>query len=604
MLASLFLIFGSFTDIFMQVTRTKIICTIGPSVNTVEKMIQLIDAGMNGARLNFSHGTHDEHEIALKNLKAARSLRKVPLALILDTKGPEIRLGKIAGGQVTLTAGHRWALSKSPIEGGREGVFINPPYILKDLSIGTRVLFDDGYISSHVVELTSEGAVVEIENGGTIRSGKGVNIPNATLSLPAVTETDIQDIRFGCRQDVDVIAASFVRSADHVLAIKRLLAEENKSDILVYAKIENSEGVQNFDSIVQVADGIMVARGDLGVEVPLSQVPTLQKMMIRKSYLAGKPVVTATQMLESMINNPRPTRAEASDVANAVYDSTSSVMLSGETAVGKYPLETVNVMRSIVRDAEADFNYRNFFDFHTDLIYHDVPSAVTLATVKTSYSSGAKAIFAFTSGGSTARLISRLRPEMPIIAMTPTEKSYHQMALNWGVIPFLHDDSKSLIESFAVISEFASREGYVSSGDLVVLTAGSPFGVAGTTNMMMVESIGDVLVRGHIGVGKRVHGNVALVLSTDSKKPYAVRGQLLVMTKCDESFISLIKESLGVILQNHIDDTESEKYILNIAKTLGKPVIVRADEASRVLKEGQLVTLDPEKALVYKGVVL
>ncbi|MBN9376920.1 MAG: pyruvate kinase [Chlamydiales bacterium 38-26] len=587
----------------MLVTRTKIICTIGPSVNTVDKMIQLIDAGMNAARLNFSHGTHEEHEVVINRLKEARAKKNTPLAIILDTKGPEIRLGKIANGQAELTPGQHWCLFKYPMEGGVQGAYISPPHILDDLNIGTRVLFDDGYISSHVIEKNTDGIVVQIDNGGVIKSGKGVNIPYASLNLPAITEKDIEDIRFGCKHDVDFIAASFVRSPDHVLSIKRLLAEEKKSDILVYAKIENSEGVQNFDSIVQVADGIMVARGDLGVEVPLSQVPSLQKMMIRKSYLAGKPVVTATQMLESMINNPRPTRAEASDVANAVYDSTSSVMLSGETAVGKYPLETVNVMRSIVQEAESDFNYRNFFDFHSGLIYHDVPSAVTLATVKTGYSSGAKAIFAFTSGGSTARLISRLRPEMPIIAMTPNEKSYHQMALNWGVIPFL-GDSKSISDAFNQISVFALGQGLVSNGDLVVVTAGSPFGVSGTTNMMMVENIGNVLVRGHSGVGASVHGNISLVLSPESKKPYAVRGQLLVMTNCNDSFIPLIQESAGIILQNHIDDTDSEKFAIQIAQSLGKPAIVRADEASHILKEGQLVTLDPEKALVYKGVIL
>lgn len=585
-------------------TRTKIICTIGPSVNTIDKMIQLIDAGMNAARLNFSHGTHEEHEEVLNNLKEARQRKQVPLAIILDTKGPEIRVGKIAEGHINLVSGQQWCLFKHPVEGGIHGAHINPPHVLENLPLGTRVLFDDGYISSHVVGSNLDGVIVEIDNGGILRSGKGVNIPNASLSLPAITEKDIEDIRFGCKHNVDVIAASFVRSADHVLCIKRLLLEERKSDIQIYAKIENSEGVQNFDSIVQVSDGIMVARGDLGVEVPLSQVPRLQKMMIRKSYLAGKPVVTATQMLESMINNPRPTRAEASDVANAVYDGTSSVMLSGETAIGKYPLETVHVMRSIVREAESDFNYRNFFEFHADLVYHDVPSAVTLATVKTAYSSNAKAIFIFTRSGSTARLISRLRPEMPIIAMTPNERSYHQMALNWGVISCMNGGAKSLMEAFEEISTFASENKFVTNGDLVVVTAGTPFGVSGTTNMMMVESIGDVLVRGHTAVGKRIHGKVTLVLSAESKKPYEVREQLLVMTKCDQSFLPLIQESAGIILHNHIDDIESERFAISIAQSLNKPAIVRADDASRILKEGQLVTLDPEKALIYKGVIL
>jgi len=371
----------------------------------------------------------------------------------------------------------------------------------------------------------------------------------------------------------------------------------------VVAKIENNEGVQNFDSIVQVADGIMIARGDLGVEVPLSQVPKLQKMMIRKSYLAGKPAVTATQMLESMINNPRPTRAEASDVANAIYDSTSAVMLSGETAVGHYPLETVNVMRSIVKEAEADFDYRGFFDHHASLIYHDVPSALTLATVKTAYSSNAQALFSFTNSGSTARLLSRLRPPMPIIAMTSNEKCYHQMSFNWGVIPFLSTECKTLVEAFQKISAFALERQFVSYGDLVVVTAGSPFGISGTTNMMIVESIGDVLVRGHVGFGARIHGNATLVLSSEAKKTYAVRGQILVIAKCDESYIPLIREASGIILQNHINDVESEKFAKQIATELEKPLIVRADAATRILKEGQLVTLDPEKALVYKGVV-
>lgn len=584
--------------------KTKIICTIGPSVNTVEKMIELMRAGMNVARLNFSHGTHGEHLNNINALKEARQYLMQPLAIMLDTKGPEIRLGKIKDGYVTLRAGQKWHLLKDEVSGDETKVTLYPSHILDHLSIGTKLLFDDGYISSHVIEKTEDGAIVEINNGGMIRSGKGVNVPNTHLDLPAVTAKDIADIRFGCQQDIDIIAASFVRSAEHVLTIKKILADEKKPDILVIAKIENNEGVQNFDNIVQAADGIMIARGDLGVEVPLSHVPRLQKMMIRKSYLAGKPVVTATQMLESMINNPRPTRAETSDVANAIYDSTSAVMLSGETAIGRYPIETVNVMRSIIEEAEADFNYRAFFDQHAPLVYHDVPSAVTLATVKTAYSSNAKAIFAFTRGGSTARLLSRLRPKMPIIAMTSQEKSFHQLAFNWGVIPFYYPSCQTIREGFEKISNFALENHLASYGDLVVVTAGNPFGVSGTTNMMIVESIGDVLVRGHVGYGSRVHGNVTIVLAPETKKPYAVKDQLLVIAKCDDSYLHLIGEAAGIILQNHINDIASEKYAKKVALNLGKPVLLRADAACRILKEGQLVTLDPEKALVYKGVVL
>lgn len=585
--------------------HTKVICTIGPSVNSLEMIKALVEAGMNVARLNFSHGSHEEHLKVINIIKQVRRELNIPLAIMLDTKGPEIRLRRLTNNAVTLRSGQHWLLVKEDIIGDETRASITPSFILDKLKRGMRILFDDGYVCSHIVDITIEGVIVEIENGGIIRSGKGVNIPNSSLELPAFTEKDVEDIRFGCRHDIDLIAASFVRSVDHVLSIKKLLQEEKRGDILVIAKIENSEGVQNFDSIVQVADGIMIARGDLGVEVPLSQVPKLQKMMIRKCYLAGKPAVTATQMLESMINNPRPTRAEASDVANAIYDSTSAVMLSGETAVGRYPLQTVEMMCSIVDEAENDIDYRTFFNLHAELVYHDVPSALTLAAVKTAYSSNAKAIFVFTNSGSTARLLSRLRPKMPIIAMTSNVRSYQQLAFNWGVIPMLSSHRcETLSEAFNMISSFAIEKGYVSNGDLVVITAGSPFGISGTTNMMVVESIGDVLVRGESGLGEKLYGNVSLVLSPESKQPYSVRGHLLVMAKCDETYLPLIQESAGLILQNHIDDSESEKYALKIAKELGKAVIVRADAATNILKEGQLVTLDPERALVYKGVIV
>jgi pyruvate kinase len=584
--------------------RTKVICTIGPAVNTLEKMLELIQAGMNVARLNFSHGTQEEHRERIENLKEARRRLGVPMAIMLDTKGPEIRLGKIKQGSVELKAGQRWLLVKEKIEGDAERVTLGPEYIYNQIEPGMRLLFDDGYISSQVIEKTAEGFSIAIENGGVIRSGKGVNIPNTHLELPDLTETDIADIRFGCQLDVDIIAASFVRSPEQILAIKKIAAEENKPEINIIAKIENSEGVANFDSIIQAADGIMIARGDLGVEVPLSQVPRLQKMMIRKSYMAGKPSVTATQMLESMIQNPRPTRAEASDVANAIYDGTSAVMLSGETAIGKYPIQVVNMMRSIIKEAEADLDYRTFFQLYSNVVFHDVPSAVSLACVKTAYSSNARAIFALTSWGATARLISRLRPSMPIIAMTPNEKCYHQMAANWGVIPVLKNESRTLTEAFLKLSSHALEKELVAYGDLVVVTGGTPFGIKGTTNMMVVESIGDVLVRGDNGYGAKVHGNIVIVLTPETISPYSVREQFLVITKCDESYRPLIQQARAVILQNQLDDTESEKSLIEIAYALHKPYMVRADAATTILKEGQLVTLDPEKALVYKGVVL
>lgn len=585
--------------------RTKIICTIGPSCDTYEMIVALIKAGMNVARLNFSHGTHEQHLKTIEILKNARHDLDVPLAIMLDTRGPEMRVGKIAEGMMQLQQGDHLRLVKEPIEGQRYRVSMRPGRILDNLPLGTRILFDDGYLSSRVVEIAPDGVVVEMENSGVLKSGKGMNIPDIKLDLPSVTESDIEDIKFGCQHGIDIIAASFVRTAENIIFVKNLLRECKCSKVLVIAKIENHEGVENFDSILQFADGVMIARGDLGVEIPLSRVPILQKEMIRKAYLAGKPSVTATQMLESMINNPRPTRAEVSDVANAIYDSTSAVMLSGETAVGKYPVQTVEVMKSIVQEAEQHFDYRSFFDMHSALIYKDVPSSVTLATVKTAYTSQATAIFAFTSGGSTARLLGRLRPEMPILAMTEDKQTYHQMAFNWGIIPVLGDHFTTLKEAFARMCEIALEKKFVSYGDLVIVTAGSTFGVSGTTNMMIVENIGDVLVRAHIGTGSRVYGIVKLLLFPNERiEPYAVRGQLIVITQCNASFVPYIKEAAGVILQNHIDDKESEEFLLKIAAELEKPAIIRADSASRVLKEGQLATLDPEKALVYKGVVL
>lgn len=584
-------------------TRTKIICTIGPSVESVEKMVQLIHAGMTAARLNFSHGTHAEHLKAINSLKEARNQTNKPLAIILDTKGPEIRLGVVDAGFSELKTGQRWFLTKETVIGNSEQVSITPPEILPHLEVGKVVLIDNGYISAHVVETSPDGVWIQIDNGGPISSRKGVNIPNSKVPLPAFTEKDAADIRFGCENGIDMIAASFVRSADHLLQIKKLLIEIGYSHVLVFAKIENREGVENFSSIIQAADGVMIARGDLGVEVPIYEVPTLQKMMIRESYLLGKPSVTATQMLESMMLNPRPTRAEVSDVANAIYDSTSSVMLSGETAVGKYPLAVVSMMRSIVEQSESDFNYRAFFEQHAGATYHDVPSSLTLATVKTAYSSNAKAIFCFTATGSTARLLSRLRPSMPIVAVTDDPRIYYQLSLYWGVVPCLAASCKNLTDAKKIATEYALKQNIVSYGDLVVLTAGFPFGIPGNTNTMIVENIGDVLVRGERGIGNKAHGPVVTVITPESHLPANVSGQILVLTKCDATYEALIRSSLGVILQNQIGDEASEKSLTEIAHPLQIPVLFRADGATHTLKDGMEVTIDPARGLVFKGVV-
>jgi pyruvate kinase len=573
---------------------------MGPAVSSYEKIIELIDAGMNVARINFSHGTHEEHKKVIQNLKKAREAKKVPLAIMIDTKGPEIRLGEMKDGAVAVKAHQKILLVKKDLEGDEKQISLNPPEVLDSVKPGMLLLLDDGYIIAKVLEATSKGVLIEVQNDGSIKSHKSVSIPNAHIDLPAMTEQDVSDITFACKNDIDLIAASFIRSAEHVFEIQKLLASQGKSDVLVIAKIENSLGVQNFDAILQVADGIMVARGDLGVELPLEEVPRLQKMMIRKCLQVAKPVVTATQMLESMIKNPRPTRAEVSDVANAIYDSSSSVMLSGETAVGSYPIETVKMMKSIIKEAEADFSYKDFYG-HTAHSFSDVSTSVAGAAVQTAYSSDAKAIFVFTNSGSTARLISRFRPQMPIFALTPSEKAYHQMAFFWGVIPVKTTDTPTVQEAIELTSQFAMKEKLLHFGDLVVVTTGSPFWVKGTTNTMIVESIGDVVVRAQKGMGKQICGHVMILHTPQHHKVDEVRGKIIVLSHCDSSYLPLLNHALGIVLQNHPEDKESEKEALKIAKTLDIPIVVRADGALTALRDGQVVTLDPEKRIVYKG---
>ncbi len=585
-------------------TRTKIICTIGPAVSTYEKILELIDAGMNVARLNFSHGTHADHLQTIQFLKKAREERRVPLAIMMDTKGPEIRLGMVRDDAFPVQEGGRLLLVKEEVLGTPEKVQVTPAIVVDALAVGMRVLIDDGYLITNVVEKTSKGVTIEFFNSGLVKSHKGVNVPGVDIPLPAMTDQDVKDIAFGCQHDVDLIAASFIRSADHVLEIKALLRKQRKEEILVLAKIENSLGVQNFDGIIQVADGSMVARGDLGVELPLKEVPRLQKMMIRKCYQAAKPVITATQMLESMISNPRPTRAEVSDVANAIYDSTSAVMLSGETAVGKYPIETVKMMKGIVEETEKDFHYLDFFNRDARTDYNDVSNSVALASVKTAYSAQAKGIFCFTSSGMTARFVSRFRPEMPIVTLTPLKKVYHQLALNWGVIPVDPAAASTVQEAISLASCYALKKGIVKYGVLVVITAGSPFGISGTTNMMLVESIGDVLVRGHGRAGKRVHGKVLLLHAADEKRHQEIQGRIVVISRCDDSYLPLLKNALGIVLQNHPDDTDSEQVAQQVAKALDIPLLTRADGAMSLLADGQTVTLDPNKGIVYKGSIL
>ena len=556
---------------------------------------------MNIARLNFSHGEYDNHKSVIEHLKRAREELGVSVAIMLDTCGPEMRVGKLPDEGIEVKTGDKLLITDDPK--AKNAITIDPFSALEKIEKGVRILYNDGYIGSKVVEVSPEGIWVEIENDGKIYTHKGVNIPGFPVSLPPLTDKDYQDLKFGCEQDVDIVAASFIRSADHVLKIKRYLKDLNKSHILVVSKIENYQGVNNFDNILQVSDGIMVARGDLGVEIELSHVPRLQKEMIQKCYREGKPAITATQMLESMIHNPRPTRAEVSDVANAIYDSTSAVMLSAESAVGKYPIQTVHTLKDIIVNTEAYFNFKDFFYSHMKENSSDISSAITFATVNTAYATKAKAIFVFSSSGYTSRLISKWRSEIPIIVLTNNKTVYYQLALNWGLTPVYHPEFKSLKEAFKIVCDYALENEMVSLGDVVIVTAGSTFGVSGSTNMMLVESIGDVLIRAKFGYGEPATDKVSILASLDEGKQCPVNNKILVVTRCDDSYLEFFKGAKGIILENHPDDVDSEKYAMLVAKTLNIPVIVRAEGALAVLKEGQTVTLDPKAFLVYNGSV-
>jgi len=580
--------------------RTKIVCTLGPSTKSYEKILELIDAGMNVARINMSHGTHAEHQKTIENVKRARKEREIPLSIMLDTKGPEIRVGPIKEGGITLRKGQHLTVAKERQQGD---ITLTPTIVIDDVEIGATLLFDDGYIISKVIKKQPGMLVIEMQNPGVLKSHKGVNIPQAHLNLPAVTEQDKKDIIFGCENGMDILAASFIRSAEHIITIKSILETHGASDVLVLAKIESALGVKNFDTILQASDGIMVARGDLGVELSLTHVPQLQKMMIRKCYQSFKSVVTATQMLESMITNPRPTRAEISDVANAIYDNTSAVMLSGETAAGKYPIESVQLMKNTILETEKDCNYEDFF--YTDVmrrVFNNTSSSVALAAVKTAYSAGGKALLALTTSGFTARTMARFRPSMPIIAVTPNKKTYHQLAFAWGTVP-IHAKVKNVKEGMQKASCYMLKHNIAQYGDLIVVTSGTPFGVTGTTNMMIVESIGKVLVRGIPGKGEKIQGEITLLFVVNPKMKSATKGKIVCIPHWNASFEPYLKESLAIILQSHLDDTYYTEKAQRVAQKLGIPLLVCSDGMSAFFKEGQMVTLDPEKGVVFDGTI-
>lgn len=470
--------------------KTKIICTLGPATDDDKVLKELVNSGMDVARFNFSHGDHDTHKMRLDKIKKLREESGKPVAAMLDTKGPEVRVCTFKDGKTEIKRGYTFTLTTRKVEGNNEIVQITFADLPKDVSVGTTILIDDGLIELKVIELNDTDIKCEVINGGVISNSKGVNVPDVNLSMPYLSERDKEDLLFGIEQGFDFIAASFVRTAGDVLQIKRFLEENNCYSINIIAKIENSQGVEHIDEIIQVSDGIMVARGDMGVEIPNEEVPVIQKMIIKKVYNAGKQVITATQMLDSMMKNPRPTRAETADVANAIYDGTSAIMLSGETAAGMFPVESLQTMVRIAVRTERDIDYRKRFTALERKANPDVTDAISHATCTTAHDINAKAIVTVTKSGRTARMISRYRPACDIIACTTYENVCRQLNLSWGVTPVLINEEQDTFELFDNAVKTIENKAYVKTDDLVVITAGVPLGMSGTTNMLKVHCVG------------------------------------------------------------------------------------------------------------------
>ncbi|MBZ9685456.1 pyruvate kinase [Clostridium estertheticum] len=472
---------------------TKIICTLGPAVDDDNLLEQLILGGMDVARLNFSHGTHEEQKVRLDRVKKVREKLNIPVPLLLDIKGPKIRLGKFEKDEVILQNGNEFVLVNENILGTEDRSTISHKQLYKDVKIGTIILINDGLIELEVEKVVGKDIYCKILNGGAVSNNKGVNVPETDTHLPAITAQDVEDIKFAIENEFDFIACSFVRKASNITEVREVLKRYGGQDIMIISKIENREGVSNFDEILMVSDGIMVARGDLGVEIPTEEVPIVQKMIIKKCYQSGKPVITATQMLDSMINNPRPTRAEASDVANAVYDGTSAIMLSGESAIGKYPIESVKTMVKIAQTAEKSIDYGSKLAAMQFNLVENVTNAISYATCAIALQLKAAAIISATQSGQTARMISRFRAYCPIIATTSNPRVQRQLCISWGVVPLLVREALNVEEMFEIGVKRALSIKLVKEGDIIVITAGGPVGIVGTTNLLKVQTVGNTL---------------------------------------------------------------------------------------------------------------
>lgn len=578
--------------------KTKIVCTIGPASESEEMIEKLINAGMNVARLNFSHGSHEEHKGRIDTIrKVAKRLDKI-VAILLDTKGPEIRTHNMKDGIIELERGNEVIVSMNEVEGTPEKFSVTYENLINDVQVGSYILLDDGLIELQVKDIDHAKKEVkcDILNSGELKNKKGVNLPGVRVSLPGITEKDAEDIRFGIKENVDFIAASFVRRPSDVLEIREIL-EEQKANISVFPKIENQEGIDNIEEILEVSDGLMVARGDMGVEIPPEKVPMVQKDLIRQCNKLGKPVITATQMLDSMQRNPRATRAEASDVANAIYDGTDAVMLSGETAAGLYPEEAVKTMRNIAVSAEAAQDYKKLLSDRTKLVETSLVNAIGVSVAHTALNLNVKAIVAATESGSTARTISKYRPHSDIIAVTPSEKTARQCAIVWGVNPVVKEGRKTTDALLNNAVATAVETGRVSNGDLIIITAGVPTGEKGTTNMMKIHLVGDEIAKGQ-GVGRgSVVGHAIVADSASDLEGKDLSDKVIITNSVDETLVPYVEKAIGLITEEN--GITSPSAIIGLEK--GIPTVVGVEQATKEIKNDMLVTLDASQGKVFEG---
>ena len=575
--------------------KTKIVCTLGPASDSEEVLTQLVQNGLNVCRFNFSHGSHEEQKARMDTAKKVREKLNLPIALLLDTKGPEIRTGNFVDPEVLLEQGDQFIITMDEVLGTKEKCTVSYKGLVGDVKVGDTILIDDGLVGLRVTEIKDQDIICVVENSGIVKNHKGVNLPGVKINLPALTEKDISDIEFGIEQGIDFIAASFVRKASDVLAIREILENNNATHIQIISKIENQEGVENLDEILQVSDGLMVARGDLGVEVPTEEIPIIQKNMIKKCNELGKPVITATQMLDSMIRNPRPTRAEVTDVANAIYDGTDAIMLSGETAAGKYPVEAVKVMASIAKRIEETLDYEELLKA-SNLKGSTVTDAISYATCTTAVELNASAIVTSTSSGHTARMVSKFRPKTPIVAATDSEVTKRQLSLSWGVYTAKAPKASNTDEVVEYSIDVAKEAGYVNEGELVVITAGVPVGESGTTNLIKVHVISEEIANG-MGVGRTsVEGKVRIVKNGEKCDNFN-EGDILVTSMTDSDMNQYIEKAAAIITEE--GGMTSHAAIVGI--NLGKPVVMSAVDIMNKVTDGEIVTVDALSGVVYRG---